>query len=152
MLRALFLALLVLAAPAAAKSPRQSLDELLAADRGFAAASARTDPVAGIAAMMDDDITVPIPNKGLVTGKRAVVEVFMASPAFQDGHVTWAPVRGGISADGTQGFTFGFLTVGSGDQAKRNRKCLSYWVNGPPAGGSSPIARSRATPGRCRQG
>ena len=131
MLRALLLALLAIAAPAAAQSPKAALDELLAADRAFAAASAKAEPVAGLTAMLDAEAAMPLPGKGILTGKAAVTEAFKASPAFKEGHVTWAPVRGGISADGTQGFTYGFLTVGSGDEAKRNRKYLSYWVKRP---------------------
>jgi ketosteroid isomerase-like protein len=131
MLRALLLALLFIAAPAVAQTPQAVLDELLAADRAFAAQAATLDPVAGITAMLDDEAVMPLPGKGILSGKAAVAEAFRASPAFKDGHVTWAPVRGGISADGTQGFTYGFLTVGSGDEAKRNRKYLSYWVKRP---------------------
>ena len=41
------------------------------------------------------------------------------------------PVRGGISADGTQGFTYGYLTLSGGDPARRNRKYLAYWVRRP---------------------
>src|SRR5262245_47180844 len=115
MLRALFLALLVIAAPAGAKSSKASLDELIAADRAFAAASVNAEPVAGVTAMLDDDVTVPIPGKGLISGKPAVTEAFRACPCFKEGHVTWAPVRGGISADGTQGFTYGFMTTTAGD-------------------------------------
>jgi hypothetical protein len=125
MLPALFLALLFLAAPATAKS---GLDDLLAADRAFAVQSAKLDPVAGITAMLDDEAAMPLPGKGVLVGKAAMIEAFRASPAFKDGHVSWAPVRGGISADGTQGFTYGFLSVGSGDPAKRDRKYLAYWV------------------------
>jgi len=128
MLRALFLALLFVAAPAAAKS---SVDDLLAADRAFAAEAAKLDPVRGITAMLDEEVAMPLPGKGILAGKAAVADAFRASPAFKDGHVTWAPVRGGISADGTQGFTYGFLSVGSGDEARRNRKYLSYWVKRP---------------------
>ena len=117
MLRALLLALLFIAAPAVAQTPQAVLDELLAADRAFAAQAATLDPVAGITAMLDDEAVMPLPGKGILSGKAAVAEAFRASPAFKDGHVTWAPVRGGISADGTQGFTYGFLTVGSGDDA-----------------------------------
>ena len=128
MLRALLLACLFLAVPAAAKSPNASLDELLAADRAFAAESAKLDPLAGVTAMLDQDVTVPIPGKGLISGKAAVTEAFRACPCFKEGHVTWAPVRGGISADGTQGFTYGFMTATGGDPAKRNRKYLAYWI------------------------
>ncbi len=128
MLRTLLLALLFIAAPATAKS---NVDELLAADRTFAAQAATLDPVAGITAMLDDDAAMPLPGKGIVTGKAAVTDAFKASPAFKDGHLSWAPVRAGIAADGTHGFTYGFLTVGSGDEAKRDRKYLSYWVKRP---------------------
>ena len=128
MLRALLLAFLFIAAPASAEA---SVDELLAADRAFASGAASVDPVAGITAMLDDEAVMPLPGKGIITGKAAVAEAFRESPAFKDGHVAWAPVRGGISADGSQGFTYGFLTVGSGDEAKRNRKYLSYWVKRP---------------------
>ena len=131
MLRALFLALLFIASPAPAQTPQAALDELLAADRAFAAGAATVDPVAGITAMLDEEAAMPLPGKGILTGKAAVTEAFKASPAFKEGHVTWAPVRGGISADGTQGFTYGFLTTGSGDAAKRDRKYLSYWVKRP---------------------
>ena len=127
MLRTLLLALLFVTAPATAKG----VDDLLAADRAFAAASVKLDPVAGITSMLDDEAAMPLPGKGIVTGKAAIAEAFRASPAFKDGHVAWAPVRGGISADGTQGFTYGFLTVGSGDEVKRDRKYLSYWVKRP---------------------
>lgn len=112
-------------------NPKAALDELLAADRAFAAASARSEPIPGIAAMLDEDVVMPLPGKGIIQGKAAVTETLKASPAFQDGNVTWGPVRGGISADGTQGFTYGFLSVGSGDPAKRNRKYLSYWIKRP---------------------
>jgi ketosteroid isomerase-like protein len=131
MLRALFLALLVFAAPTAARSPKAVLADLLAADRAFAAASAKGEPLAGVMAMMDDEITVPIPGKGLIIGKPAVTEAYRACPCFKEGRVTWAPVRGGISADGTQGFTYGFLTASAGDPAKRDRKYIAYWVKRP---------------------
>jgi len=128
MLRGLFLTLLFIAAPASAKS---AVDTLLAADRAFAAQSKKLDPVAGITSMLDGEAAMPLPGKGIIVGKAAIIEAFKASPAFKEGHVTWAPVRGGISADGTQGFTFGFLTAGSGDPAKRDRKYLAYWVKRP---------------------
>jgi ketosteroid isomerase-like protein len=131
MLRALFLAFLFVAAPAFAKTSREAVDELLAADRAFSAAAAKADPVAGITAMLDEEAAMPLPGKGILVGKAAVTEAFKASPAFKDGHISWSPVRGGISADGTQGFTYGFLKVGSGDETKRDRKYLAYWVKRP---------------------
>ena len=42
-----------------------------------------------------------------------------------------SPIRGGISADGTQGFTYGFLSLTSGDPTRRDRKYLAYWIKQP---------------------
>jgi len=131
MLRAFFLALLFIAAPAAAQSPQSPVDELLAADRAFATASANLEPLAAVTAMMDEEVTVPIPGKGIISGKAAVTEAYRACPCFQEGRISWTPVRGGISADGTQGFTYGFLNASAGDPAKRARKYLAYWVKRP---------------------
>jgi hypothetical protein len=131
MLRVLFLAMVTIASSGSARPHQEAVDQLLAADRAFSAQSAQSEPVAGITFMLDEEVTMPLPGKGIVIGKAAVTAAFAVSPAFKAGHVTWAPVRGGISADGTQGFTYGFLSVGAGDAAKRDRKYLAYWVKRP---------------------
>ena len=125
-------ACLLLASPAAARSARANVEALLAADRAFSAAAARAPSAAdGLAAMFDAEIIAPFPGRGLVIGRDAVVAAFRAAPGFGEPGISWAPVRGGISADGTQGFTFGFLTMNGGDPARRNRKYLAYWVHRP---------------------
>ena len=134
MLRLVMLAFLFLAAPIAAKAPDRSasLNELLAADRGFSEAAAKAaDPVAALGAMFDEEIVMPFPGKGLVVGRTDSLDLFRASPSYKDGKVSWMPIRAGISADGTHGFTFGFLSVTAGDPARRERKYLSYWVKRP---------------------
>ena len=134
MIRALLFALLFLAAPASAKAadPKASLDSLLAADRAFSAEAAKAaDPVAGLAPMLDGEIVVPAPGKGHLVGRDAVLAYLRESPSLKEGKVSWAPVRGGISADGTQGFSYGFLTVTAGDPARRERKYLAYWIKRP---------------------
>lgn len=40
----------------------------------------------------------------------------------------WAPIRGGISADGTQGFTFGYMAIRRPDGTAVPLKYMSYWV------------------------
>jgi ketosteroid isomerase-like protein len=73
-----------------------------------------------------------VPGAGHVIGRGAIVAALRASPALSEGGAaSWAPVRGGISADGSQGFTFGFLTLAGGDPARRNRKYLAYWIRRP---------------------
>jgi hypothetical protein len=122
----------LLAGPAAARSARANVESLLAADRAFSAAAARAPSAAdGLAAMFDADIVAPFPGRGLVVGREALVAAYRGAPGFGEPGISWAPVRGGISADGSQGFTFGFLSLAGGDPARRNRKYLAYWVHRP---------------------
>ena len=107
---------------------------MLAADRAFAAAAARAPGAAdGFAPMFDAEVVMPVPGpgSGFATGRDAVIAAFRDSPAFREGRVSWAPIRGGISADGAHGFTFGYLTLSGGDPARRNRKYLAYWIRRP---------------------
>jgi len=125
-------ALFLLAGPAAARSAQANVDALLAADRAFSAAAAHAPSAAdALAAMFDADIVAPFPGRGLLVGRDAVVAAFRGAPGFAEPGISWAPVRGGISADGSQGFTFGFLTMAGGDPARRDRKYLAYWVHRP---------------------
>ena len=129
---AVLAAAFLLAAPAAAQRARADVEALLAADRAFSAAAAHAPSAAdGLAAMFDAEIISPFPGQGLVIGRDAVVAAFRAAPGFGEPGISWTPVRGGISADGSQGFTFGFLTMNGGDPARRNRKYLAYWVRRP---------------------
>ena len=122
----------LLAGPAPARSPQANVEALLAADRAFSAAAAHAPSATdALAAMFDAEIIAPFPGRGLLLGRDAVVTAFRAVPGFGDPGISWAPVRAGISADGTQGFTYGFLTISGGDPARRNRKYLAYWVHRP---------------------
>jgi hypothetical protein len=132
MIRFLAALILLLAAPAArAQSAQANAESLLAADRAFAAAAAQAaTPADALAAMFDADIVTP-GGPNLTIGRDAVLAAFRAAPAWQSGNVSWRPVRGGVSADGSQGFTYGYLTVTAGDPARRERKYLAYWVRRP---------------------
>ena len=126
------LAAFVLATPALAQPGQAAVDELLAADRAFSAAAARAVSAAdGLAPMFDAEVAMPMPGRGLISGRDAVVALFRDSPSFREGVVAWAPIRGGISADGTHGFSYGYLSLTAGDPARRNRKYLAYWVRRP---------------------
>jgi ketosteroid isomerase-like protein len=133
MFRSLLLALLLAAAPAAAHpaDPKAAVEELIAADRAFSASASTVDnPIVGIAAMFDEEVIMPSP-KGHAVGRDAVLALFLENPSYKEGKVSWTPVRGGISADGTQGFTYGFLSLTGGDPARRERKYLAYWAKQP---------------------
>lgn len=129
MTRFLMIAFLFLASPAFAQT---GVDDLLAADRAFSAAAANAPTIAdGLAPMLDAEAVMPVPGSGFAIGRDAVVAAFRASPPFAEGHASWTPIRGGISADGTQGFTFGYLSLSAGEPARRNRKYLAYWIRRP---------------------
>ena len=67
---------LSLAIPAictAGETPQSAVDELLAADRAFSAASAKTDLVTGLSAMFADAVVIPSPPGKFVEGKAAVI-------------------------------------------------------------------------------
>jgi hypothetical protein len=133
MFRSLLIALALLAWPAMAKpaDPRVAVEDLIAADRAYSDQAAKAaDPIAGIARMFDAEVVMPS-AKGHAIGRDAVVALFRENPSYQEGVVSWSPVRGGISADGMQGFTYGFLVVSGGDPARRERKYLSYWIRRP---------------------
>src|ERR1051325_4306976 len=90
---------------ALAQTPQSAVDELLAADRAFSAASAETDLVTGLTAMFADDVVIPSPPGQFVEGKTAVAAMLRANTDNARSRTTWTPVRGGLAADGQQGFT-----------------------------------------------
>jgi ketosteroid isomerase-like protein len=129
---ALILAFAALATAQLPGSPQAAVDELLAADRQFAAAGAKLDAVAALSAMFADDVAVmPVPKEGFAHGRAQAVEALKASPDYGTSHVEWTPVRGGISADGRHGFTFGYMTLLKPDGSRIPLKYLSYWIRQP---------------------
>lgn len=118
-------------AATAARSPQQVADELLAADRAFAAAAANVDAVAGISAQFHEEVVMPLPNGTFARGRAAAIEALRGNPINLTARVEWAPVRVGVSADGQHGFTFGFITTRTSDGGARPGKYLAYWVRTP---------------------
>lgn len=100
---------------------------LLAADRAYAAQSARTSFLAVLSSMLRPDVIAPGPG-GLLRGSEAVVAALRAGPASVDAHVEWTPIGGGVSADRTQGYTFGFMTARATSGAVTPLKYMAYWV------------------------
>jgi ketosteroid isomerase-like protein len=109
-----------------ASTPRQIADELLAADRAFAAASAKTDLITGISAMFADDVAMPTPS-GVVYGSAKAIDAIKANPANTGARVEWTPARVGLSADGRHGYTAGFMTVHRADGSVQAAKYMTYW-------------------------
>ena len=110
----------------AAATPQAAVDELLAADRAFAAASAKTNLIEGLSAMFSADVVMTGPA-GLAYGKTKAVEALRINPLNTGARIEWVPVRGAVSADGLHGFTLGFMTLYRADGTKTPVKYLGYW-------------------------
>ena len=116
------------AAPVAARqSLKAALEDLLAAERGLSEAAATLSPAEGIASLMAEHGVLMTP-KGPVTGRAAALSSLNENPANKGAHARWRSIRGGVSADGQQGFTLGYLDIDGGDPATARRRYLAYWV------------------------
>jgi hypothetical protein len=125
--------LLVVAGLGASQSgtPQQAVDELLAADRAFSTASAATDPVSGISAMFAADVVLPLPGGKFANGIGAARDALAGGVENAGARVEWSPIRGGVSADGLHGFTFGYMKLHRADRTIAPAKYLSYWIKTP---------------------
>ena len=124
-----FLLIIAAAQASAPSSSETAFKTLLDADRSFAAAAAGKPPIEAIPAMFAEDVSVPV-GAAFVQGRQKAIDAMKASPDNVTGRVEWTPIGGNISADGTQGFTFGYMTVTKADNAKVPLKYLAYWVKG----------------------
>ena len=115
----------------AAVTPQSAVDELLTADRLFAAASARTDLVSGLSAMFAPDVIMPLPGARFANGREEAVAALRANTDNAGARIEWTPVRGGVSADAHHGFTFGYMTLTRPDSSRTPLKYLAYWIKGP---------------------
>jgi ketosteroid isomerase-like protein len=131
----------------AAATPQSVVDELLTADRAFSAASAKTDLVSGLTAMFAEDVVIPNPPEQWAEGKAAVVAMLRANADNARSRTEWTPVRGGVSADGQQGFTVGYMTIHRPDDTTLALKYLAYWVKRPEGWRVAAYKRSRAGEG-----
>jgi ketosteroid isomerase-like protein len=109
-------------------TPRSVADELLAADQAASAASARTTAIPGLTAMFAQDVIMQAPGVGFARGLAAATDALKANPDNAAGKLDWTPIRAGVSADGVQGFTFGYMTLHKADGTTVPIKYLSYWV------------------------
>ncbi len=123
--------LAVIPADAQQTSPAAAAEELLNADREFSRRSSTAKMNVALPAMYADDIIMPVPGGRFIEGKTAAIEALNVNPANAGSSASWVPIRGGISADGQHGFTFGYMTVTRADTADTHFKYLAYWVKKP---------------------
>jgi hypothetical protein len=116
-----------------AQTPQQAADDLLAADRSFSAAVAKTTLVPGLAAMVAPDVAMMAPGE-IAYGEAKAREALDANPANGGAKAIWTPARVGLSADATHGFTAGFMTITRADgtvNAAVNRRTRALWTGAP---------------------
>ena len=132
---ALVVTAFILPAPARAQkvaaTPAAAVEELLQADREFSRKSATMKAIDALPPMFADEVIVPQSAGTFAEGKAAVVEAMRKNPANVNGTVTWEPIRGGISADGMHGFTYGYMTSRGEGLPETPLKYMSYWVKKP---------------------
>lgn len=107
-------------------TPRATADELLAADRAFAAASAKTDLVAGLSAMFAAEVALTYAG-GVAYGSAKAIEALASNAQNAGAKIEWTPVRVSVSGDGRHGFTAGFMTMHRPDGTTTPMKYLAYW-------------------------
>ena len=110
-------------------SSQAAADELLAADRGFAASAAKSDVVAGLSAMFAPDVALTYAG-GIAYGLAKAVDALKANPV-NAGRIEWTPVRVSVSGDGRHGFTAGLMTLHRTDGTTTPMKYLAYWEKHP---------------------
>ncbi len=122
--------LLIIAPPAlAAEAIPTALSDLLAEEKRLALAASALPPAAGIGSMLAEDVRL-YARGGPYIGRAASVAAREAHPPPQGGRASWRSVKGGISGDGSHGFTFGYLTIEGGDARSSERRYLAYWIKG----------------------
>lgn len=123
-----------------------SVAELLAADRAFAAASARGDLVSGVTRMLDADVYMPVPG-GAARGAAAAEAALRRNPDNARSRMTWTPIRGGVSGDGEHGFTYGYTTVTRPDGTPQPGKYVAYWLRRADGWRVAAYRHTRRAPG-----
>ena len=131
---------------AAGRTPSSVAAELLAADRAFATAAARGEPFVALESMLAPDVMMSAPAGRFAHGVADVMAVLRSSPAAVGALLEWTPIRGGVSADGLHGFTYGYTTLTRADSTIPG-KYLAYWVKSPGGWRVSAYRRARRPPG-----
>ncbi len=112
-------------------TPATEVADLLATDRAFAAAAADRDGIVALTAMFAPNVIMPVPGGRFAEGAVQASDALASNPDNARSTLDWVPVRGGISADGQHGFTYGHMTMLKRDGTMVPLKYLAYWINRP---------------------
>lgn len=132
----------------APSTPLALAEELLAADRAFAAAAATTDVAGALGPMLATEVVFgPVPGGRFAEGRDQALASLRANPENAGARLEWTPVRAGLSADGRHGFTFGYMTLHRADGSRTPLKYLAYWIRQPEGWRVAAYKRSRRPAG-----
>jgi len=146
-MKLLLICLLAIATPIQS-TPQQAVDDLIAADRAFSAAAAtKTNVIDALTPMFTSDVIMPLPGGKFAHGVDEAVAFLKTNPDNTTAKAEWSPIRGGISADGTQGFTFGYMTLRKPDGTAVPLKYMAYWVKSAAGWRAAVYKRSRRPEG-----
>ena len=125
---ALIIAAPLLLAAGPPQAPRAAADALGKAARALE----RSSPSArdGLVELLDETVIAPMPGLDMPATRASLA----ARLRQEEGEVTrieHRPLRIGVSADGSHGFTLGHLSVHRADNSVRPAKYLAYWVKRP---------------------
>ena len=112
-------------------TPATEVADLIATDRAFAAAAADRDGIVALTAMFAPNVIMPTPDNRFAEGAVQASHALAANPDNARSTLDWVPVRGGISADGQHGFTYGYMSMLKRDGTMVPLKYLSYWIVRP---------------------
>lgn len=130
-MRILILALCALLLPAAAFAATPAdYEALLAADGAFAEAGRDKPLPEALTAMFAEDVVMVAGGEPTHVRGRAAAAAQLAGKNA-DARAIWAPVGGGVSADGRHGYSYGGMRVRAPGKPEVAVKYLSYWVKGP---------------------
>jgi len=127
---AILLAIGSSSSPAQTADAQRAVDALIAVDRDHAKRAKKVNVVDALGGMFADDVVLSAVG-AFHFGRDAALAQLRGVPENVAGRLEWSPVRGGISADGQHGFTYGFMTLVRPDSTRVPLKYLAYWVKKP---------------------
>lgn len=109
---------------------------------------------AALDALFADQVMVPLRRTGgFAKTKSEAVQALVGGPFAANQSLAWQPIRAGVSADGTRGFSAGYQTIKNSEGQVTRGKYLAFWKSNdgawnvyayrviPAPSGTPPITR-----------
>lgn len=114
--------------PATTEQPSSNARvELLAADSSLGRSNPQVGLIDKLVGAFSDSVHFFAANQH-VHGKEASRQLLATNPANPTSSIEWAPRSGGVSADGTNGYTYGFSMQRTADGRVLPAYYVAYWL------------------------